>query len=462
MDMPPTPDPAPGRRSARRRGAPLLGAVVLAGAAWAPGAHAAGWSAARTVTPAGFYVTDFAVAGNASGSRSAVLYAGLERYRSSRRHGPGRIAARLGRGSRLGRTQLLDRARGSTAPARLAVGPDGTAVAAWQRLTPGGRQLIRAAIAPPRRSFGRPQTLVATRSTAALGDVVVGLRGRAVVTWSSQLRGGRVARAALRPPGRRFAIEQTLGATTSPPALAVTRSGLIAAAWAGTVEAGVGPLRAIAAVLPIRARRFAASVALPGELSRFGSVLAVSGAAGAAIAYDGGANASGHGIDGMRVARVGRVGFLVPLPLAAPAPSQPPPSAVAVVAGGDVAAVWRVEPAASGAPDARATLVTTSTAPAAAPLLSARVGPGLSGDPAAAAVRDALLAAWSEKTGSGAARVRVAEARGGRASFGPAVTVAAGRAIQRVTLVAAGRRAQLAWMHRDGPFPGELRVAHRR
>src|SRR5918998_4203426 len=159
-------------------------------------------STPKPVSPRGLLVQQSAVA--AGGDRTAVLMAG-DRAPAGRRDFS--LHARLGNATSLGRLQRL--ATGDVHGPQVAVGADGTAVAAWTAHPRSGMSLLRVAIARPGQDFKAVQTLSHAPSIL-LGGVDVTAQGRAVVAWRPGTSGTPV-QVAVASPGRRFAAGQTLG-----------------------------------------------------------------------------------------------------------------------------------------------------------------------------------------------------------------------------------------------------------
>ncbi|HVF79093.1 MAG TPA: hypothetical protein VNA28_12420 [Solirubrobacteraceae bacterium] len=275
---------------ALRLSAVTLG-VALAGG-WAGAAAAQGAvSTSTTASVSGLSVEHFAIAMNPSGERSAVAFEGLVPGSRGRRT---RLFARLGRGRRFGINQELDdvrsgpgiRAQGSISDVRVAVSPEGVAVAGWivttvaKRDGPVRRQ-VRVATAPAGKRFGRPLTVLAgsLNSTLYLAGLVVGDRGLTVLCLE---RGNRVEILVRRRVGARFAPRQRIGGDTpfeAPPTLALAPDGKILAAWTTQSDA-----TAKGSVLRKRGLRFgpAQTLSPPGEPTAFARAVAGPGGAGVA------------------------------------------------------------------------------------------------------------------------------------------------------------------------------------
>jgi len=113
-------------------------------------------TAPQPVSPRGLLVQERAVA--AGGGRTAVLMAG---YVPSARPQDFSVQARLGDATSLGPLQRL---AGDGYGPRVAVGADGTAVAAWSAHPRRAGAMLRVASARPGHNFGRVQTLSQARS----------------------------------------------------------------------------------------------------------------------------------------------------------------------------------------------------------------------------------------------------------------------------------------------------------
>jgi hypothetical protein len=95
----------------------------------------------------------------------------------------------------------------------IAVGPDGTAAAAWQRSN-GSNTIIQAAIRPPGGSFGAPVDLSAPGQNAfGNPQVAVDPSGAVTVVWSRSNGSDEIVQASTRPPGGSFGAPVNLSAT---------------------------------------------------------------------------------------------------------------------------------------------------------------------------------------------------------------------------------------------------------
>ena len=199
------------------------------------------------------------------------------------------LLARVGEGARPGRLQRLPGGGGSSGGTDVAVGGDGTAVAAW--IDDKGRRvsLVRVAVAAPGRSFAPPQTIarVSTRYSHQLAGVVVTASGRAVVAWLDPEDARRAVRAAIREPGKRFGPPITLddGGRSEQPAVAATPWGSVLVSWSGGLRPTIEPA-VMARTLSPGAKRFSAPVTLTRPPAYFpGRLAAVSGTGGAGVTW---------------------------------------------------------------------------------------------------------------------------------------------------------------------------------
>ena len=264
--------------------APALALAAIV-ACTAPAAAPAAISPQRAVSGSELDLSDFSIAINPAGARSAVVLTGARGSRTQ-------VLTRLGRGRSFGPSQRLDdaahasrqrRLRAVNAP-KVSVAPDGGAVAAWLITTvprpdaqPSYR--VRVAIAPDGARFGRAHTLVsATTGRVELTGLIAGRRGLAVVSW----RRGERTLAAVRRGSKGFGSHQAIAGGTdygSPVTLALSPGGAVVAGWS-SVQAPT----AQAAILRAGGRRFgtARTVSAPGESARFGRAVAGPGGAGVA------------------------------------------------------------------------------------------------------------------------------------------------------------------------------------
>jgi hypothetical protein len=414
--------------------------AVLAAACLASPAQADSLSPARAVTPPGTSIDGFDLAASPAGGRVALLY-GANAGGSG--GGQRLLFARLGEGRNLGPVRRLEDRRSASGARRVttfgghvAVSADGSAVAAWvARDREAGRDQLRVAIAPRGRGFGPARTLLRVRGRSgyvpyiAVGGVVAGARGRAVVAWSSGQPGKAVMQVAVRTRGRGFGAPQTLGAvgpaTATPPAIVLAPSGAVMAAWTRRDD---DTTVARSATLRRSDRRFGATRQISGP-DQAGAVSAFTGPGGAAVVWSDDRRAAGTLIR-LRIARLRRDGTLTA------------PQTIATVDRGIQAhevdglqigfplagpvAAWQVFDDISEAGDGRKNQTHVDSAVsrdgAFAPQQT-RSTPGvLTGLPVAGALADRTLVAWPEFT-DGAWHLRLA-VRPSDGDWGPTRTFA--------------------------------------
>ena len=112
---------------------------------------------------------------------------------------------------------------------QVAVGPDGTATAVWERYD-GSNYIIQAATRPPGGSFGTPVNL----SGGVNSQVAVGPDGTATAVWERDDGSNTIIQAATRPPGGPFADPNQLsvaGRSAFSPQIAVGPDGTATAVW---------------------------------------------------------------------------------------------------------------------------------------------------------------------------------------------------------------------------------------
>jgi hypothetical protein len=173
-------------------------AAILAAcgaAALAPAADAA-WAEQALCRPCGKAPrVDVAVA---PGGLTAVLWVSRDRVEAAVRTPGGRFSApeRLGEGP------------GARGPVRgdLAVGEDGTIVAAWEERLPAGvaDRAIQVAVRPPGGPWGAPEQV----AVGVLPEVAVGRDGTAFVSLNADAGDRRHVRLAVRPPGGEWTLEE--------------------------------------------------------------------------------------------------------------------------------------------------------------------------------------------------------------------------------------------------------------
>jgi hypothetical protein len=141
-------------------------------------------------------------------------------------------------GGAFGPTQTFSNAVGSTNNARLAVDPQGNALAVWSGEDFEGTKGLQAAFRPVGGTFGPPQTLSAPGQNAGGAQVAFDAQGNAIAIWrrSDVTSDGTKVRiqAAFRPTGGAFGPSQTLSAgNASFEVLAVNAQGNALVAWQG-------------------------------------------------------------------------------------------------------------------------------------------------------------------------------------------------------------------------------------
>ncbi|MGZ4294671.1 MAG: hypothetical protein ACXVRM_10555 [Solirubrobacteraceae bacterium] len=369
------------------------------------------------------------------------------------------MQARLGTTTRLGPLQRL--AGGGIESLQVAVGSDGTAVAAWTARPRGSRLVLRAALAAPGHRFGRAQTLSQAREMA-LGGVGVSATGRAVVAWSLDTS-GRPMRVAVARAGGRFARAQTLGPCQDWPAVAVAPNGTVVVAWMepSTLVAAPSAYRVLAATLARDAARFTAPTELatipsgPGSMSTlvFGPK-AASGPGGAAISWRQVPGTEGWLVSHTGVASLNSDGSFAPAAALPPSTysaglgGDPAHLALGIPVGGSTVALWHEVRTHGNTVTSFA--VKTSLRPRGgdfSPATRLSATGWLAGLPQAGALRDRTVAAWGEYGRPGHhPRVRVAVRRVGRAWARLPALTAPGLDAGSVAEAAAPHYAVVSWI----------------
>lgn len=387
--------------------------AVLATAAAASPAHAAITAPVR-ISPSDVRVQETAIP--AAGHRTAVVMAGRTRGPAPRSG----IWARLGQGTHLGRTQRVTVSSGFAL--RVAMGADGTAIAAW--MSGGGRRTVLYAIAPPGKPFSAAHTLPGS-GPVTLGGLAIGPRGRAVIvanTYAAGYAADLFARASIREPGGRFGAPQTLGLSRQDvPVATVAADGTLVAAWFDGPAPPLPPPAPApstdgfvrASVLRPGARRFGPPTVL--ATLRLGTldVQAASGPGGAVVAWREG--------DVKRVVPVAAGGAFGSAE-SFPAPPLPVEGysdqlAIGLPATGPWFGLWQEVQGRSGDVFREtSSIVRISRRPRGGTFqpgtrLSSRGA--RAGQPRIAALRDRVIAAWGQTTGSATPRVCIA-VRGAR------------------------------------------------
>ncbi|MGZ4271626.1 MAG: hypothetical protein ACXVSX_20765 [Solirubrobacteraceae bacterium] len=395
--------------------------VVIVGLVTATPAQA-GLTAPRRVSPPGVLVNQSAVA--VGGARMAVLMATAPAIRGR----PHSLQARVGTATRLGPLQRL--AGGGIESLQVAVGGDGTAVAAWTARPGGSRTVLRAAVAAPGHRFGRAQTLSQARELV-LGGVGVSATGRAVVAWSSETS-GRPMRVAVARAAGRFGRAQTLGHCQDWPAVTVAPNGTVVVAWLepSTLVAVPSSFRVLAATLARDAARFTAPTELATIPSGTGSTSALvfapkaaSGPGGAAVSWRQVPGSEGGLVSHTSVASLNADDSFAPAAALPPSiyghglGGDPAHLALGIPVGGSTVALWHEVRTRGNTVTSMA--VKTSLRPrggAFSPATRLSATGWLAGLPQAGALRDRTVAAWGEYGRPGhRPRIRVAVRRVRRA-----------------------------------------------
>lgn len=420
-----------------------IGIPLLALAVVAPAAEARVTTPVR-VSPSGTRVQDSAV--GAGGNRTAVLMSTYTRS-GGRRHYE--LYARVGTSRRLGALQRLARRRGGTPS--VAVGADGTAVAAWVEDRTGPR----VAVAPPGKAFGAPRQLNATTANLAsprpaimLGGVAVTSLGRAVVTWSA----GSSAEVATAASGRAFGPTRVLGTSGfSPPSVTVGLEASAVATWLDTpLEPAPGAAPADARLLATTLAASRASFDVPTTLVAYPSWSRAhlgTGPGGAVIAW--------QQDQQIRVVRPTIDGGFAP---ARGVPAAEIVEGYGAVTEGDGAMVvgWlgvsypSTQPLAPGTAAVplsavRVSVLPNSSAPSTTQNLSTENG-WFASRPRLSALADRTLAVWGETDDQNASRLRLMVHRPG-AAWRPQTSVPT-RGLELASMNAAGgaHHAALTWI----------------
>jgi len=116
---------------------------------------------------------------------------------------------------------------------RIAIAPDGTATAVWQRFN-GANNIIQAAARPSGGSFGAPVDLSATGQDAFRPQIEIAPDGTATAVWYRSNGANFIVQAATRPPGGSFGAAVDLSATGQgafDPQIAIAPDGAATAVW---------------------------------------------------------------------------------------------------------------------------------------------------------------------------------------------------------------------------------------
>lgn len=366
-------------------------------------------STPQRVSPSNLGVQGVAV--GAGAGRTAVL---LEGYDARPNPDVVTLTARLGTATSLGPPQTLAR---TSVISHLAVGADGTAVAAWTEGTRSGSRVLKAAIARPNARFGTVRT-VAPAGRVTLGDVAVTAQGRAVISLRTGDPSGPMS-IAIAPPGGRFGSPQPLGDAQGLPVLAAAPDGTVIASWIDAPPSPQPPpapaptdrtWEVYAATLAPGASRFGAATQLDSLQMWFTGPGADAGPGGAAVYWRS---------TGMQRRLVSVLpGGVFTSPVTTPAMPTvagiglPDQLALGFPSNGSTVAVWQAATTTGGdSPNVTSSVVQTSTRPrsgafGAVRSLSAR---GLvAGAPEAGALADRAVAAWNEGSEATATRLRIA------------------------------------------------------
>ncbi len=393
-------------RSTRSRATRAAWAAALSCTAalltWAPAQ--AGVTRPQRVSPHGMKVQQGDVA--AGGGRTVVL---MEGYVATTHTQSWSLLARTGGVRGLGAPVRL--ASGAADRPRAAVGADGTAVAAWTARPRRGTVALRVAVARPGHNFGRTQTLAQAPSVSP-GGVAVTAGGRAVVAWRLGTSTTPV-QVAMANPGHLFGATRTLGVSRqSAPAVTVAPDGTTVVAWLDTPPSPKPPpappptvttARVLAATLAAGSSRFRSATELSTLTFWFSGPGAASGPGGAAVTWR-------QSPIEQRLAALGPGGHFEPVvPLASAGPPRTADAglsdrlALAIPDARTTVALWLE--AGAGKAVVKAGTLRAGGAFSAARRLSARGW--LAWPPAAMALPDRAVAAWSETRGR-ESRVRLA------------------------------------------------------
>ena len=359
-----------------------------------------------SVTPSGRLVRDLSVA--AGGGRSVLVMSTYRAATTAGKRDPA-LYARLGNRTKLGG---LKRLQSAVAFAEVAVGSDGTAVAAWTIATKSGTDL-RVAVASPGKAFGKAQTISHARSIL-VGGVAVTSKGRAVVVWRHRTSAHPV-QAAIREPGHGFGKAIKLGTTMYRPVAAAVPGGEVVVAWLANTEGPPPPpapytptpALMLATTLAAGARSFAPATTLASLSTWFGGPEAAGGPGGAAVSW----RQSGAE---KRVAFVGSAGAFEPAEsLAVPFPGsgegRPDDLALGIPSSGPTMALWHdVRGIQGDVLKVKTSVVDASRRPvggAFQPATRLSSPQRLAGQPRAAATKDRIVSAWGEAGGGSSTRV---------------------------------------------------------
>ena len=439
---------------------PFVALAVLVGAAASADARVV--VAAQPISPRGRVVQGIELA--VGGNRTAVL---MDTYRETATQGIHDFAllARVGEGAHPGRLQRLPGGGGSSGGADVAVGGDGTAVAAW--IDDKGRRVsvLRVAVAAPGRSFAPPQTIerVSTRYSIQLGGVAVTATGRAVVTWVGPdvPLPGRVA---IREPGKRFGPAITLDPSEySQPVVAAAPWGSVLVSWITTQMPGIEPAT-MAKTLSPGAERFSAPVTLnqPAYFAR--PPAPVSGTGGAGVTWQQ-TKSNDYNAARLRMfstlTRDGRfVTSKLPFPIAELTTGLDTLQ-LALPNTGRVVAVWADMYQRATNDRITSSTISTSTRPPGrrsySPVQRLSASGWIASPPAVGVLGDRTVAAWSERR-QRTTRLRVA-VRPDRGGWTAPRTISGARGVG-VSAAGSTQRVAVVWIQQGGSGPsGTARLA---
>ncbi len=117
--------------------------------------------------------------------------------------------------------------------AGIAIGPDGTATAVWERRN-GIHPVVQTATKPPGGSFGPVFDLAASGQPSQRSQIAIGADGTATVVWARYNGANHIAQAATRPPGGTFGLPVNISASGHDaiyPQIAIGPDGTTTAVW---------------------------------------------------------------------------------------------------------------------------------------------------------------------------------------------------------------------------------------
>ena len=366
----------------------------------APSAQA-GMTTPRVVSPPGLAVQEHSVA--AGGGRTAIAMSGLT---GSPRAAHGAVYARLGRVTTLGPSVRLSTGRGESPT--VAVGADGTAVAAWTDPKAG----LRVAIAAPGEPFGAVQTVrpdAPADKPSRIGGAAVTPSGRVIIAW----RTGGTVQVSIAPPLHPIETTTAIGvARQYSPSISLGLGGTAVVAWLDTPQAPLpppntvnpGPAHVRASTLTEGSPAFSAPTDL-GSVAYWPAGATTGGGPGGALV-------NWRGDTGFSLSRLSLSGVFS-TPIDAPSSTADGKSALATDASGAAVALWRTVTYVGG--DDLETVISAQTFASVAPA-GGSFGPALPlstagwipDTPHIAAMPDRTFAAWEERSGNHTAHIQVA------------------------------------------------------